>query len=108
MAVAASMRQVGNLPCDATRFVGRRREVPEAKRLLSRSRLLTLTGAAGVGKTRLALRVATKLRSAFADGVWLVDLAHLNDAALLPRTVAAAFGLRENPALHSVAGVVDY
>jgi predicted ATPase len=102
------MRQVGNLPRDVTSFVGRRSEVPEAKRLLSRSRLLTLTGAAGVGKTRLALRVATKLRSAFADGVWLVDLAHLDDAALLPHAVADAFDLRENPAWHAWEGLVDY
>src|SRR4030081_2549859 len=102
------MWEVGDPARNRTSFVGRRREVPEAKRRLSRSRLLTLTGAAGVGKTRLALRVATKLRSAFADGVWLVDLAHLDDVALLPHSVADAFDLRENPAWHAWEGLVDY
>jgi len=80
-------------------FVGRERELQELKRLLSSTRLLTLTGPGGVGKTRLALEVARNLRSGevFADGVWLAGLAPLADAALLPQTTAAALGIREEP-----------
>ena len=65
------------LPAEVTSFVGRRREVADVKRLLSGSRLVTLTGVGGVGKTRLAYRVAAELRRAFPDGVWPVDLAEL-------------------------------
>jgi predicted ATPase/DNA-binding CsgD family transcriptional regulator len=90
------MRQgVGNLPAELTSFVGRRRELRDAKRRLSAARLLTLTGTGGVGKTRLALRVAAEVRRAFADGVWLVELADLRDPQLLPNTVATALGLHD-------------
>ena len=80
-------------------FVGRERELQELKRLLSGTRLLTLTGPGGVGKTRLALEVARNLQrgEAFADGVWFAGLAALADAALLPQTTAAALGVREEP-----------
>jgi predicted ATPase len=60
-----------------TCFVGRRREIFEAKRLLSASRLVTLSGPGGVGKTRLALRVAADIRRVYPDGAWLVELAEL-------------------------------
>jgi predicted ATPase/DNA-binding CsgD family transcriptional regulator len=91
---AAPRRSVGNLPAELTSFVGRRRELGEAKRLLAAARLLTVTGAGGVGKTRLASRVAAEVRRGCADGVWLVELADLRDPQLLPNTVAIAFGLR--------------
>ncbi|MEU6645650.1 LuxR C-terminal-related transcriptional regulator [Saccharomonospora sp. NPDC046836] len=87
-------RSVGNLPAELTSFVGRRHELSEAKRILSTSRLLTLTGTGGLGKTRLALRLATDLRRAFPDGVWVVELADLRDPDLLPSTVATTLGLR--------------
>jgi predicted ATPase/DNA-binding CsgD family transcriptional regulator len=86
---------MARLPADTTSFVGRRRELAEARRLLSRTRLLTLTGAGGVGKTRLALRLAGQLRAAFPDGVHLVELGSLHDPALLAQTVATEFGLRD-------------
>ena len=82
----------GNLPTDIASFVGRRRESSEIRRLLSATRLLTLTGVGGVGKTRLALRVAGQVRRSFADGVWLVELAALQDPALLPELMGR--GLR--------------
>jgi predicted ATPase/DNA-binding CsgD family transcriptional regulator len=85
----------GNLPAELTSFVGRRRELREAKRRLSVARLLTLTGAGGVGKTRLALRIAAGARRAFTDGVWLVELAELRDPRLLVNTVATALGLHD-------------
>ncbi|GAB3900034.1 hypothetical protein GCM10029964_086820 [Kibdelosporangium lantanae] len=84
-----------NLPGDVTSFVGRRRETAQAVRLLRRARLLTLTGVAGVGKTRLALRVAAQVRATFSDGVWLVELAALTDGNLLPQTLADVLGIRD-------------
>jgi len=89
--------QSGNLPTPYSSFVGREREIAEAGRRLRRARLLTLTGAGGVGKSRLALEVATRQRTQFADGCWLVELAALTDASLLPQAVVAALGLREQP-----------
>jgi predicted ATPase/DNA-binding CsgD family transcriptional regulator len=91
-------RQVGNLPAEVTSFVGRRNELTESKRILEGSRLVTLSGVGGVGKTRLALRVAVDVQRTFADGVWLVELSALHEADLLPRTVAAALELPDRSA----------
>lgn len=85
----------GTLPAELTTFVGRRRELSEARRLLGSSRMLTLTGPGGVGKTRLALRVAAEVRRSFPDGVWFVELAALRDPHLLPHTVANTLELRQ-------------
>ncbi|GHF96702.1 MULTISPECIES: ATP-binding protein [Amycolatopsis] len=101
-----SRRSAGNLPAELTSFVGRRHELGEAKRLLSAARLVTLTGAGGVGKTRLALRVAADVRRAFPDGVWLVELADVGDPHLVPNTVATAFGLRGTS--DQAAGLAEY
>ncbi|MER6943644.1 AAA family ATPase [Nonomuraea sp. NPDC000554] len=79
---------------DVSSFVGRRHEVAAARKVLSRSRLLTLTGTGGVGKSRLALRLAETLRGTFRDGVEIVELAALEEGDLLEPTVAAALGLR--------------
>ena len=86
-----------NLPIPVTSFVGRIREVAEVKRLLARTRLLTLTGSGGCGKTRLALQVAAELLPDYAEGVWVADLAALSDPALVPHTVAAALAVPEQP-----------
>ena len=101
----ADRRGIGNLPGDLSSFIGRRRELGEVKRLLSGSRLVTLTGVGGTGKTRLALRVAVEVRRAFGDGVWFVDLTELHGPGLLAQQVqdpdvlaylvAATLGLRE-------------
>ena len=72
----------GALPAELTSFVGRRRELSETRRLLASSRMLTLTGVGGVGKTRLALRMAAEVRRTFPDGVWFVELAALHDPQL--------------------------
>jgi predicted ATPase/DNA-binding CsgD family transcriptional regulator len=85
----------GNLPAEVTSFVGRRHELTGIRRMLVTSRLVTLTGAGGVGKTRLAQRAGLDLRRAFADGVWLVELAELRDPDLVAVTVADALGVRE-------------
>ena len=84
-----------NLPLELTSFVGRRTELAEVKNLLSVSRLVTLTGIGGVGKTRLALRVASNVQRDFADGVWLVELGELHDESLVVGAVAAELGVRD-------------
>jgi predicted ATPase/DNA-binding SARP family transcriptional activator len=86
-----------NLPASLTSFVGREREMLEARRLLSMTRLLTLTGAGGSGKTRLALEVARGLASSYPDGAWLVELAPLSEPELVPQAVANALEIREQP-----------
>ncbi len=97
-----------NLPQQLTSFVGRGREMDEAKRLLSTTRLLTLTGSGGCGKTRLALQVAADLVDAFDDGVWLVELAPLSDPALVAQTVASALRVREQPTRPLIATLADH
>jgi predicted ATPase/DNA-binding CsgD family transcriptional regulator len=93
-----SANQPDNLPADLTSFVGRRSEALDVRQLLSADRLVTLTGVGGVGKTRLALRVAHDLRREFPDGVCLVELATLKDPDLLPHTLIDALGIREQSA----------
>lgn len=85
--------RAGNIPAEVTSFVGRRREVAEVRRRMSISRVVTLTGAGGVGKTRLALRVAAESQRVFPEGVWLVELADLQEPSLLAQTIATTFGL---------------
>ena len=82
-----------NLPTQLTRFIGRTHEVAEVNRLVRANRLVTLTGSGGVGKTRLALEAASAMLDPFANGVWMVELAALADAALVPQTVASALRL---------------
>ena len=86
-----------NLPLARTSFIGRERETLEVKRLLAMTRLLTLTGAGGCGKTRLALKVASELAGAYPDGAWLVELGMLSEGELVPQAVASALGVREEP-----------
>ncbi len=87
----------GNLPYELTSFIDRRTELAEMKRELSVSRLVTLTGSGGVGKTRLALRAASTARHNFADGAWLVELADVSDASHLVEVVAATLDIRGRP-----------
>ncbi|WP_133794533.1 ATP-binding protein [Actinokineospora alba] len=84
------------LPVDVTSFVGRGAELADIRRLLGASRLVTLTGPGGVGKTRLALRVAEQVGRTFGGRVWLVELAELRDPALLAHTVAAQLDLADH------------
>ncbi|MFF9040562.1 ATP-binding protein [Streptomyces sp. NPDC014892] len=84
---------VGNVPAALTTFVGRECDLAEVRRRLGATRLLTLTGAGGVGKTRLALEVAAVSATDFADGVWLVDLAPVRDPALVANATASALGV---------------
>jgi predicted ATPase/DNA-binding SARP family transcriptional activator/DNA-binding CsgD family transcriptional regulator len=86
-----------NLTAERTSFVGREREIVEVERLLSMTRVLTLTGAGGSGKTRFAMTVARRLVESYPDGVWFVELASLSDGTLIPQAVAAALGVEERP-----------
>ncbi|SEH01466.1 Predicted ATPase [Nonomuraea solani] len=90
------------LPAEVTSFVGRRHEVADVKHLLAASRLVTLTGTGGVGKTRLALRVGQEVRRAFRDGVWLVELAALTSPDMLADVVAEALEIRDRSASRPV------
>jgi predicted ATPase/DNA-binding CsgD family transcriptional regulator len=109
MGTATSARgTAGNLPAELTSFVGRRQEVTGIRRMLSTSRLVTLTGPGGVGKTRLAQRVGADLRRAFPDGVWFVGLAELHDPHLVAVTVGEALGLHEDMTGLDPAGLARF
>ena len=83
----------GNLPPQLTNFIGREQEIAEVNGLLNDTRILTLTGIGGAGKTRLALEIGVQRIEEYADGVWLVDLAPLTDPAMVRTTVASTFGI---------------
>jgi len=95
----------GNLPTGLSSLVGRDRELAEVLTLLQAHRLVTLTGAGGVGKTRLALAVGARAVEASADGVWLAALGSIMDPSVVAQTVAAAVGVSERPG-RSVAAVL--
>jgi predicted ATPase/class 3 adenylate cyclase len=97
-----------NLPVQLTSFVGREGEIAEIRRLLSRTRLLTLTGAGGTGKTRLALEVAADVLPEFPDGAFFVDLSALTDPALVPSAIARAMGVAEEAGRPILQGVRDH
>jgi predicted ATPase/class 3 adenylate cyclase/DNA-binding NarL/FixJ family response regulator len=86
-----------HLPVQLTSFVGREAQMADVRRLLGDDRLVTLTGAGGIGKTRLAVQVATQIAAEFGDGVWYVDLAPITDPALVAVTAARALGLPDQP-----------
>src|SRR5438874_2249231 len=88
-----------NLPVQRSRLIGREHDAAAVRQavLESEGHLVTLTGAGGCGKTRLALQVAAHLVDAYPDGVWLVELAPLADPTLVPEAVAAAFGMHQQP-----------
>jgi predicted ATPase/class 3 adenylate cyclase len=98
----------GNLPVQLTSFVGRERERTELAQLLDGARLVTLVGVGGSGKTRLALQAAAEVRYELPDGVWLVELAALDDPEQVPGTVAGVLGLREEPDRSMVATLCDH
>jgi predicted ATPase/class 3 adenylate cyclase len=94
-----------NLPQQVTSFIGRERELAEVKGMLADSRMLTLLGVGGLGKTRLSLQVAADLMDEFSDGVWFVDLAPLADESLVPQSIATVLAVKEEagrPVLEAV------
>jgi hypothetical protein len=84
-----------NIPIPLTSFIGREKELKEIVGLFSKSRLITLTGSGGVGKTRLAIHMVADLLNRFLDGIWFLDLSPVSDPALVPSTLARLLGLRE-------------
>ena len=87
--------ETNNLPIANTAFIGREHDVAEIKELLSEHRLVTLVGSGGVGKTRLAVQVATELLESYPDGVWLVDLAPIADPELVSSIIAQTLGMSQ-------------
>jgi predicted ATPase/DNA-binding NarL/FixJ family response regulator len=85
----------GNLPEEVNAFIGRERELERLRELVDETRLLTLVGPGGVGKTRLALRLVADLRNEFPDATWVVDLSPLTDPALVPQAVGDVLGVRQ-------------
>jgi predicted ATPase len=96
--MARPYRRAGNLPAEATSFIGRHRELAELRTKLTAARLVSLVGPGGVGKSRLALRIAADLARGFPDGAWLVELAEVRDPSLVSNAVMAALDLRDQTA----------
>jgi predicted ATPase len=101
-------RSKHNLPYQLTSFVGREREIAQLDDLVTANRLVTLAGAGGAGKTRLAIEVAGRLTAAFPDGVWLMELAALSDSRLVAQAMAQALGVKEQPAKSAIETLSDY
>ena len=106
--MARPAHRAGNLPAEATSFVGRRRELAEIRKKLATARLLSLVGPGGVGKSRLARRAATDLGRGFSAGAWLVELAEVQDPALVSNAVMAALDLRDQAATEPVSLLLAY
>ncbi|QUR69678.1 LuxR family transcriptional regulator [Mycobacterium spongiae] len=97
-----------NLPVHLTSFVGRSPQIAQLRELLVDDRLVTLTGAGGVGKTRLGAELAVRIAPEFGDGVWYVDLAPISDPALVPVAVARALSLSDRPGMTTMEALVQF
>jgi class 3 adenylate cyclase len=97
-----------NLPVQLTSFVGRGAEIKDVRQILADNRLVTLTGAGGAGKTRLAIQTAAEITTEFADGAWYVDLAPITDPDLVPIAVARALGLPDQPGRSTMDTLVRF
>jgi predicted ATPase/DNA-binding NarL/FixJ family response regulator len=106
--VSRPTHRSGNLPAEVTSFVGRHHELAEARRKLTAGRLVSLVGPGGVGKTRLAIRVATDLGRRFPGGAWMVELAELQDPALVGNALMGALDLRDQAAAEPLALLLSY
>ncbi len=96
-----------NLPIQLTSFIGRVREIAEVKGLIGAARLVTLTGSGGAGKTRLALQAASEVVEGYPDGAWVAEFAPIADPALVPKTVATALNVSEQPGLEMTETLLD-
>jgi predicted ATPase/DNA-binding CsgD family transcriptional regulator len=106
--MARPARRSGNLPAEATSFVGRRRELAEIRKKLAVARLVSLVGPGGVGKTRLAVRAATDLGRGFPGGAWWVELAEIREPALVGNAVMTALDLRDQAVTEPLALLLSY
>jgi predicted ATPase/class 3 adenylate cyclase len=100
--------QPNNLPAQLTSFIGREKEIAEIKTLVHGSRLVTLTGSGGTGKTRLSVEVGTEELGHFTDGAWFIELAPLTDPAQIMPAMAQALGLQELPSIPLATVVTNY
>jgi non-specific serine/threonine protein kinase len=101
-------RASGNLPSDISPLIGRKQEAEQLLSLLGRTRLLTLAGPGGVGKTRLALLVASEVREVYPDGVWFVELASLSTPQAIPHSIAGALDIPERADFSILHAVLDH
>ena len=106
--MARPARRLGNLPAEATSFIGRQNALAEVRKKLSQARLVSLVGPGGVGKTRLAIRIGTDLGRGFKDGVWLAALADVRDARLVSNALMLALDLRDQAATEPLALLLAY
>jgi predicted ATPase/DNA-binding XRE family transcriptional regulator len=97
-----------NLPASLTSFIGRERELDQVTQLLEKHRLVTLVGPGGVGKTRLSMKVGEQLLSNYASGVWLIELAPLNNPELIPQTLTSIFGISPTSSLSVTEMLINY
>ncbi|WP_231995799.1 LuxR family transcriptional regulator [Mycobacterium sp. 852002-51163_SCH5372311] len=97
-----------NLPVQLTSFIGRQGQMTELRELVAGNRLVTLTGAGGTGKTRLAVEVAAQLNAEFSDGIWYVALAPITNAAVVPVTTARTLGLPDQPGRSTMDTLVRF
>lgn len=104
----AALLRAGQLPAEATGFVGRKQELAGIARLLATARLVTVTGPGGVGKTRVALRAASAAKEGYPDGVYLTELSGLLHPELLPDAVAVTLGLPQQDARRQLDAVIDH
>ena len=98
---------LNNLPAQLSTFIGRDRELSEVRALLESSRMVTLTGAGGCGKTRLSLHLAAEMLDGAADGVWLVELAAVSDPDAVPSAISGALGIAPQPGRTALEGLLD-
>jgi class 3 adenylate cyclase len=98
---------LNNLPAQLSTFVGRDRELADVRALVESSRLVTLTGAGGCGKTRLSLQVAAELLDGTGDGVWLVELAAVSDPDAVPSAICGALGIAPRPGRAALEALLD-
>ena len=99
---------LNNLPQQTTSFIGREETMREIKHYLTKTRLLTLLGSGGCGKTRLSLQVAAEVLDGESDGVWFVEFAPLTDPALVPQTLANVLGVKEEAGKPALQSLVEY
>lgn len=104
----ASIAPQNNLPSEFSTFIGREQQLDQITNLIKNHRLITLVGAGGIGKTRLALQVGQKLLNGYPNGVWFIALDSLSDPALVPQAVASVFDIRETPDHPLMDKLIDF
>lgn len=97
-----------NLPSQVTNFIGRKKEIDELKKIFQKTKLLSLIGPGGTGKTRLALHLMTDLMDEFENGVWVVELAPITDSEIIVKELCSIFNLKENPSVDGIETLKNF